>query len=148
MIPNWASSCSSRWLKASHGQITVISVKERMRNGFWSSTSWISIVWTERLIYWENIKMWDKKEKWDSIWKLNESRSSLNVILLPVWTRSLYFLLCLLSLWTWLWLLQWWDWCENSFWLRGFSCSYKLPVTKLWYPWRCAVLNQMLNDLV
>lgn len=26
MIPNWASSCSSRWLKASHGQITVISV--------------------------------------------------------------------------------------------------------------------------
>lgn len=26
MIPNWASSCNSRWLNASQGQITVISV--------------------------------------------------------------------------------------------------------------------------
>lgn len=29
MIPYWASSCSSRWLYASHGQITVMSEKER-----------------------------------------------------------------------------------------------------------------------
>jgi len=29
MMPYWASSCSSRWLKASQGQITVISVESR-----------------------------------------------------------------------------------------------------------------------
>lgn len=27
MMPYWASSCSSRWLKASQGQMTVMSVK-------------------------------------------------------------------------------------------------------------------------
>lgn len=27
MIPNWASSCNSRWLNASQGQITVISAR-------------------------------------------------------------------------------------------------------------------------
>lgn len=58
-----------------------ICKRERMRNGFWSSTSWISIVWIERLMYWENIKMWDEQEKWESIWILNESMSSLNVVL-------------------------------------------------------------------
>ena len=28
MMPYWASSCSSRWLKASHGQMTVMSAGE------------------------------------------------------------------------------------------------------------------------
>lgn len=28
MMPYWASSCSSRWLKASHGQMTVISTEK------------------------------------------------------------------------------------------------------------------------
>lgn len=27
-MPYWASSCSSRWLKASHGQMTVMSVEK------------------------------------------------------------------------------------------------------------------------
>lgn len=31
MIPNWASSCNSRWLNASQGQITVISAEEGRR---------------------------------------------------------------------------------------------------------------------
>lgn len=29
MMPYWASSCSSRWLYASHGQITVMSKMEK-----------------------------------------------------------------------------------------------------------------------
>lgn len=31
IIPNWASSCNSRWLNASHGQITVISARDGRR---------------------------------------------------------------------------------------------------------------------
>lgn len=31
MIPNWASSCNSRWLNASQGQITVISARKGRR---------------------------------------------------------------------------------------------------------------------
>lgn len=40
MIPYWASSCSSRWLKASHGQMTVMSVPKPSIPGISSPNPW------------------------------------------------------------------------------------------------------------
>lgn len=54
MIPYWASSCSSRWLKASQGQMTVMSAKKK--TGI-SGCSWPpQIIETDMKCFFKNLK--------------------------------------------------------------------------------------------